>query len=187
MKYSDLALGIIEAVFKRFGGMRRADRSPRGELELVKKTVENHHFGCGADFFIPEGWEVVEHQKDSPFDFSRSGQFEWGPGKVEFYLHDDQRNGSIEGNELRKKLEGEPVLNACVLDYLLNHSELIPEEWKSKWIFFWGTIYRHPGGGLVVRYLRWDNGRWGWGTYWLGGRLHGNDLAALLPASVSGE
>ena len=80
------------------------------------------------------------------------------------------------GRDLLKELEENkiPVLNACVLDYLLLHPELIPNEWKvdfpgewkpeywgvqQKQIVFWGTIYRgdksfhNPGGKLYVRCL----------------------------------
>jgi len=39
-------------------------------------------------------------------------------------------------------------MNANVLDYLLAHPELIPEDWKNKYVFFWGTIYRYSSGGL---------------------------------------
>jgi len=48
----------------------------------------------------------------------------------------------IEGNKLRQELKGQLFLNACVLNYLLVHSEFIPDQWKGKAILFWGTIYR---------------------------------------------
>lgn len=172
-KYKDLNLGKIEAVFNKLGGIEGADRFLRGELELVEKVLKKHLIDCDAQPFVPESWEVVEHQPGGPFDSTQDKQFEWDPGKVELYLCDEQKKGSIEGNELRKKLKGKPVMNANVLDYLLAHPELIPEEWKGKYIFFWGTIYRHSSGRLYVRYLRWRGDEWDWGFDWLG--LHWDD------------
>lgn len=73
---------------------------------------------------------------------------------------------TMTGRDLLKELEENkvPVLNACVLDYLLLHPELIPDDWKvdfpdaqQKHIVFWGTIYRgyktgnNPDGVLYVR------------------------------------
>jgi hypothetical protein len=111
---------------------------------------------------------VEEHQ--------RKGQMEWDPVKVSLYLSQRQQNGrTIGGHELRTELKSQPVLNANVLDYLLAHPELIPESWKGKNVYFWGTIYRSPGTYLYVRNLYWDDGRWRWSydqlvNGWLGSR-----------------
>ena len=152
----------------------------RGSAEI--KSVE-HVIDCDADPFIPEGWRVEEHKK--------SGSFKWDPKQVQFYLSELQRKGKpIKGNKLRKELAGKPVLNANVLDYLLKHPHLIPEEWKEKtngyttYIFFWGTIYRGPYGYLYVRSLCWYGGGWSWGYDWLGHDWHA-DYPAALRASVT--
>lgn len=129
--------------------------------------VGNHVINCSADPFIPEdlspeGLSVEEHR--------RAGDFVWDPKKVLLYLSKIQKKGKvIEGNKLRKELSEKPVLNANVLDYLLAHPELIPEEWKRKQVFFWGTIYRTSAGHLFVRHLEYDGERWSWGCGWLGG------------------
>jgi len=125
------------------------------------KVIE-HVINCDADPFVPEGWRVEEHQKGGPF--------KWDPKAVQLYLSEPQRKcKSIEGNNLRTELAGKPVLNANVLDYLLGHSHLIPEEWKKRMnICFWGSIYRHgPFYGLCVRCLHWQGSRWVWVYMWL--------------------
>ncbi|OHA58691.1 MAG: hypothetical protein A2571_02890 [Candidatus Vogelbacteria bacterium RIFOXYD1_FULL_44_32] len=133
-----------------------------GRAELV---VKKHLINLDADPMIPDGWKVEEHQ--------RGGQFEWDASKVALYLDPSQQGGSIEGNKLRKKLKGKNVFNAVLLDYLLANPHLIPEEWKkdengnTRYIFFWGTVYRRSGGGLCVRCLSWFGGRWSWVCYWL--------------------
>lgn len=142
----------------------------RGQAKIV---LPQHLIDCDAAPFLPSGWTVEKH--------TRGGQFEWNPTKVKLYLTKSQKPGKlVEGNKLRKELEGHLVLNANVLDYLLAHPELIPDEWKGKAVFFWGTIYRYSDGDLFVRCLYWCGGRWGWSRHWLD--LSFNDSH---PAAVS--
>lgn len=121
-----------------------------------------HIIDCDADPFVPDGWEVVEHHKGGQFKWNKEAQ------KDALYLSAAQKNGSIEGNKLRKELVGKPVLNANALDDLLANPHLIPEEWKDKYVFFWGTVYRISDGDLFVRFLYWDVGGWYSSSSWLG-------------------
>jgi len=127
---------------------------------------------CDANPMIPDGLSIEKHVKGGAFRFAKD--------RVLLHLAKKQKSGVISGHDLRKELEKEPVLNACVLDYLLAHPHLIPEEWKGQAVFFWGTIYRGAGGGLYVRYLCWDDGRWYWDCLWLE-----NDWCSDSPAAVS--
>lgn len=127
-----------------------------------------------ANPFVPPGWQVEEHQTGA--------EFEWNPSKISFYLSEQQEGKVIRGHELRKELQGKPVLNANVLDWLLANPQHIPAEWKGKWIFFWGTIYRDPSGNLFVRCLDWDGGQWDWYCCWLGD-VWGADRPAAVFAS----
>lgn len=138
-----------------------------GVLDGTHKVVPiTHCIDLGVDPFIPDGWTVEEHRN--------GGIFEWDASKVELYLDDAQKNGGrIVGAELRKRLASKSVLNANLLDFLLAHPHLIPDSWKrdgqgnTRFICFWGTIYRGSGGSLSVRYLYWNGGRWDWGAGWL--------------------
>lgn len=134
-------------------------------------TAVEHIIDCDADPFVPSGWKVEEHQK--------GGQFKFDATQVELYLSAKQKVGSIGGKDLREELTGKLVLNANVLDCLLAHPHLIPESWKGKAVFFWGTVYRYSGGSLCVRYLYWDGGRWSWSARWLGNGWGGGRPAAL--------
>jgi hypothetical protein len=107
-----------------------------------------------------EGWTIESHKK--------MGKLKWNPKNVELYLSEKQKDGYISGINLQKELENKLVLNACVLDYLLKHQNLIPDSWKGRYIFFWGTIYRNSNGYLFVRCLFWCDGGWYWGSYWRG-------------------
>lgn len=128
--------------------------------------VAEHVIDCDADPMIPDGWKLEEHQK--------SGQLKWDPTKVHLFLSGPQQKSEmIGGYKLREELKGKPVLNACVLDYLLKNQHLIPEDWKqddkgrTRYIFFWGTIFRDSGGDLGVKYLCWSGGQWSWSFCWL--------------------
>ena len=101
------------------------------QTEATHESLD-HLIDLDANPFIPLGWKVNEHRKN--------GQFKWDPSKVKLYLSKEQQvRGWPEGNLLRRELVGKPVYNANVLDYLLKNPHVIPEEWKGKSIFFWGT------------------------------------------------
>ena len=61
----------------------------------------------------------------------------------------------------------------------IEYRKLIPEEWKGKYVFFWGTIYRNSGGYLNVRYLYWGGDSWSWDYDWLDDDFHGHNPATL--------
>jgi len=127
----------------------------------MKKSLKapSHLIDCDAPPFVPFEWSVEKHQL--------GGLWEFNPAKISFYQSSRQIKGSIEGHKLRQELTNKPVLNANVLDYLLDHPELIPEDWKNKRIYFWGTIYRDSDGDLYVRQLDRDGSKWGWHFKWL--------------------
>lgn len=155
-KYSSLDLGTIEAVVNKLGGLEGVKHFLRGEVGVVT----NHVINLDAKPFVPNGWQLEEHIK--------GGQFAWDKAKVGLHLEPEQQNGKvIFAHELRKRLENQPVLNANALDYLLANSELIPDEWKGKYVFFWGTIYRYSDGLRYVRCLYWGGDRWHCGNDWL--------------------
>ena len=76
----------------------------------------------------------------------------------------------ISGHENLKRLKatGKILLDVRVLEELLKHPELIPEEWKKGITYFWGTIFRYSVGYLYVAYLLWNGSRWDWDDYWDG-------------------
>lgn len=127
--------------------------------------------------FIPEGLDIYESDQIK----SRvMGMWDGLISQIGLHLDVGQQGGEvIRGHDLKARLEGQPVLPAHVLDYLLKHPELIPESWKGKGIFFWGTIYRHAAGNLYVRYLFWKEDRWDWVCYWLLRDWRGRDPCAV--------
>lgn len=126
--------------------------------------------------FIPDGWTVESHD-------TSLGKFEWNPQEVSLHLEPEQEKSCLVGTELQKRLKDKPVLNANVLDYLLKNPYLIPEEWKGKYVFFWGTIYRNSSGNLYVRCLYFDGDRWDWYDSWLDRRFDSLDPSAVRAVS----
>lgn len=145
------------------------------DCRLAVQRGLKHIIDMDADPFIPDGWSMEEHL--------RGGMFTWDLSEVSLYLSTLLLERKfIGGSELYEELKDKPVLNANVLDYLLAHLELIPEEWKGKYIFFWGTFYRNSSGFLSVRCLYWFSNMWLWSfssldDYW------SSDHSILIPAS----
>lgn len=150
-------------------GLNTFPKIPRRFLQRTKMTT--HIINCDKKPFCPKGWKIEEHRK--------GGKFKWNTKNVSLYLSEKQKTGFINGNDLREELKDKPVLNANVLDYLLVYPQLIPEEWKGKFVFFWGTIYRGSVGYLYVRCLFWGGVRWGWVCRWLGNCWDGGGPAAV--------
>ena len=158
----------------------------RGTHEI--KAIE-HVIDCGGNPFIPNDWKMEKHQGSGVVRLEKraDGQLYINGKKVILYLSKKQLNGeSIVGNELREEISGKEILNAIVLDYLLAHPGLIPDDWKKdekgniRYIFFWGTIYRISDGYLYVRCLRFDGGEWDWYYYWLDYYFDGRSPSAVL-------
>lgn len=152
------------------------------QVVLAPKTPsKSPASGCLVDLnarpFIPVGWQVEKHVKGGKFQFDQT--------KVKLYLENKQKTGTIGGHKLRELITKHKPFNANLLDWYLKpeNQKFIPENWKSKVVFFWGTIYRVSGGSLYVRYLSWGGYRWRWGYYWLGGDWDAYN-PALVPASV---
>ena len=120
-------------------------------------------------------WTIAEN-------FGKRGIISWNKDKYKdaLFMHPLQMGDSIRGNDLYEyfKQKNTPVMSAGVWEYLREHTEEIPEEWKRKYggnelyIFFWGTIDRSPEGDLYVRYLSWTGGNWTAGNYLLSGNWH---------------
>jgi hypothetical protein len=103
-----------------------------------------------------EGFKIVSHNVLKSFN----------PEEMTLWQAEEQKTGFIVGVNLLKKLP-KNTLNACALQYLLKHQDLIPEEWNYKLIYFWGTIYKRLGNQHVLCLCRDAGGSWDWDCSWL--------------------
>lgn len=158
MSYKKLSTNQTEKLVEILGGMSVVESLLSGDMEI---KVINHIIDCDSDPRIPyDLWKVESHIK--------GGQLKWNKDKVKLHLSVDQLEGkSIIGYRIRNELKNFSVMNANVLDYLLDYPQFIPKEWKESRVFFFGTIYRHPQGALCVRCLLWFGGNWREDHNWL--------------------
>lgn len=150
-KRFSMALG---AAIRKKGGANRAVNALLREFDLLGRLdldVIPH---------IPDGWEIV---LDDQIAGRLKGVWEFDVDqKLELFqccTFDESK--VVEYRELLNRFEEKVVLPAHVLDYLLENQELIPNSWKGKIVFFWGTIYRKPKDCLTVRGISWSS-RDGW-------------------------
>lgn len=140
---------------------------------------------CDADPFVPDGWKVLSHKKD--------GQVVWDTEKVGFYIPPCQKDILPPvACEVEEELKDQPVLNANVLDYLIDHPECAGIEnlaWMDEGeikgeIYFWGTIYEDEDGERCVRALTLDDGDLGWGYVRI---KHDGLMGEFAPAAIHAD
>jgi len=136
---------------------------------------------CDLPPFVPEGFTLLPDSEQLPN--RTKGKVKFDISKVELYLSEKQKTGYIKGEELLRELKPKTVLTSHFLKYFLDNPELIPEEWKGKYIYFWGTLLRNPGGRRSVLYFYWFGGRWSWVYSWLDSDWHDDSLSAGLANS----
>jgi hypothetical protein len=164
---STLTIGSMNQladVFEREGYSAELVTKLRSNTLLLKQiksilngdaTLERLNYVIDTDVEprISEGCTIEEHKT--------FGKIEWDLSKAKLFLPKRQKNGGSRAMELRREIMKSPVLNATVLDYLLLHPEIIPDEWKTGCICFWGTIYRDHRNTPFVRYMFYgDKGGW---------------------------
>jgi hypothetical protein len=181
----DILVGKLEELAAEFTKANPPENPKLGENSLVFMST----FDTDAEPKLPfDGARIEFHAKGGLVSIvKKDGELWIGGKKVVLHCVGRQQGGkTIRGHELREELSGKPVLNARILDFLLEHTDYIPESWKKNeagntiYIFFWGTIYRNTDGNLCVRCLYWYGGVWDRYYRWLGSDWNGYRPAALL-------
>ena len=89
--------------------------------------------------------------------------------KLELVEFLEKGESYINGEEIIKRaVKLKADLNQYHAEYLLEHQDEIPEEWREFCIVFPATVWRHRGGRRYVPCLRWDGDRWYLSFDWLG-------------------
>jgi hypothetical protein len=156
----------------------------------MNEIASTHVINCDSDPFIPDKrWKVVSHRLHGLLEWGSAQMpifhlsanekcgIEWSSehiSLIKIFAREKVEKGQrgaedwmvgrhyVNLEKLRIIIESVTVLNANVLDYLIEYPELIPEEWKTiKGVIFYGTIYKF-GSNECVRFLRWRAGRWDW-------------------------
>jgi hypothetical protein len=109
--------------------------------------------------------------------------------KVILHRSERQKDGKVQGYELRDEVTNLPVLHPNIMDALYEHSHLIPEDWKKDengntiFIYFWAVTYRFSVGSVCVRCLYWYDGAWHRSYRWLYCDWSVSDPAAVLASN----
>lgn len=104
---------------------------------------------------------------------------------IVLHCEPEQEKGYLSGELVQQRLQGR-LLNATVLQYFLEHTSSIPKDWKYKYIFFDGTIFRDPSGERCALCLCLDgDGAWDWVVYWLDFDRSVSSPSAVLASPLS--
>ena len=112
-----------------------------------------------------------------------TGFFKWDPMRIQTFVTraqlDRREATGVNGWNLRRLLQGMPVFNMNILEFIRKNKELAPEEWKRFRLYAWGTIL--VSDEVFVPGIKWA----GWGWDWCGKALYntfGTEDAALVLA-----
>lgn len=160
----------------------------RGEVQIFLRSIAAKQRAAGSKAgdsiyypmdlqqppHCPKGLTVRDHAKDYVVD----------PTEVALLLHCStaQAVGRVSGHDVRAALVKIPVLNANVLDFLMipeNHC-YIPENWRGRKVFFWGTTYMVAHGEECVRFIEWGSHGWASSYRRLSDEWGMADLAAVV-------
>ena len=130
MKYGNVTLGRVEAVWNKLGGEEGVKRFLSGLTEVVPME---RIINCNEDPFLMSHWKVAKHD--------HLGKLVWDASKVKLEYSSHKEGEGVSGNTLYGELSGKVLLNANVLEFLLENEHLIPDEWRRLKVYFWGTLY----------------------------------------------
>jgi hypothetical protein len=131
-------------------------RGPRHIIDCSRSIkAQNLSFDCEengscVDVLV----HVAKHCKQVPGCVR--GQIAFDPNRLHLYLLGEGE--SIIGKTMQSRLSGKSVLPYQVLEFMLDHPELVPDEFRSgDAIHFWGTIFEDDEENLYVPYIYWND------------------------------
>ena len=172
MKYGNFSMGQVEAMCNREEGVQRL---LAGELEVVPKRPlvipqsQPLVIDCDAEPDRKGNWQIAQHIK--------GGLWTWDPTKVSLFWTESQKaKKRVNGHQVLRELEGQRLLNACVMDALVANPEHIHPEWqrlckgeqgkRAISITFWGTQFQSGSLGpcpFSLSYIPYSDGiKVGW-------------------------
>lgn len=114
---------------------------------LGNALISHHDINTEVPLYSAVGELIVE--KDSGF-----GIWRWDASSIELF----DKGSSI--RNIRLEVKNQKWLTGGILDYLLKHTELIPENWKGKLVVFLGTTYNMSNYHQYCRFIVWTGDKW---------------------------
>jgi hypothetical protein len=142
-----------------FRRVREGSLDPEEVGRAVQNVIDRGHYFTYDR--RKDGWELVEDVGFAPpFDIS----------KMELVSFLKNGENYINGEEMvrRGRTELKVNLGQRHAEYLLEHQNEIPKEFRKFYPVFTGTIWRCPDGNRRVACLYWDGRQWVLSFRWLG-------------------
>ncbi len=143
MRYSDITLGKVEAIINKLGGGEGVNRFLAGDWEVA---IKRHVINTNLEPYRDDEFFGIAKNKALLKD---NGLLKWDPEKILLYKT-PSHSKRLSLSEQLKSISTKPLLNACVRDYLLKHTELLPQEWTSSILCFGGTIFRDRNNNMFL-------------------------------------
>ena len=118
-----------------------------------------------------DGWELIEDVAFAPFDVSKM--------KLVPFLKSGESSANSE-EMVSRALELKANFGQRDAEYLLEHQQEIPKEFRKYYIVFTGTKWRNPDGNRNVAYLNWNGKQWYLNFNWLENDWNSNDRLPRL-------
>lgn len=155
----DLITGVLEMV--RDG--KRDISSVSAVLQIIKDDTAFATRLSGSLIFSrdmrKEGWELVE-------DLGRPAKVIIADLETVSFLKGNET--SVSGEVMRQRaVELRANLGQRQAEFLLEHQQEIPKEWRNYYLIFPGTLWRDSNGFLFVHVLHCSGERWGLRFIWL--------------------
>ena len=177
----NLTAGQLNAIVKNLGGEEGALKFLRGELVVQPAVIPEPQPEPVLDFIVrvdrsvkpsyPDWFKKLEHP-----ELELAGPAEYDLNTVSQWLHDDQKNGSVQGNTIYKHLQKGDALATCLnlqdgLAIQQKGIAVFRKLFAGKAVFLWGSVVQGRNGDLDVPYLYGSGGKvvvyWVWlDDYW---------------------
>lgn len=138
--------------------------SPHGsEMQVVSSII---HVDRTVRPTYPSWMKKVLYPK-----LENTGPEEFDVTKLELWLHNDQKAGTVKGNVIHDHLKSNNMLEGCLglrdLEEIQKKGvTFFRENFKGKAVFAWKSVVRHADGYLLVPYLIENDGKvvlyWNW-------------------------
>ena len=173
----NLTAGQLNAIVKNLGGEEGALKFLRGELVVQPAVIPEPQPEPVLDFIVrvdrsvkpsyPDWFKKLEHP-----ELELAGPAEYDLNTVSQWLHDDQKNGSVQGNTIYKHLQKGDALATCLnlqdgLAIQQKGIAVFRKLFAGKAVFLWGSVVQSRHGDLSVPYLFEDGGKVVVYWYWL--------------------
>ncbi len=145
-----LACGEATLTMKRLPAPKVG--SPLNTLINVDRTI---------DLVYPDWVKTVMHP-----ELEDKGLVEYDLVNVEQWLHDDQKDGKVQGSKIYDKLQEDNnvILKTCLTlrdgkEIQKNGVDAFRQLFKDKVLFLWGSVVQDCNGNLYVPYLNGNSNR----------------------------